>query len=178
MTILSVAVVMAIFTGINGFFMASSRLLFSMGRARLLPAWFGAVDPARGTPRNALVFTGAVSLLAPWFGREAIVWVVDMAAIGTACGYLYTCLAAFSVARGRWPRMVALLGAVLSAGFIALLCAPGMPGFMAPASWIALAGWIVLGALFYFGRAREYAAIPGSELDRLILGGSGSSPRQ
>ena len=79
-TVLSVAVAMAIFTGINGFFMASSRLLFSMGRARLLPAWFGAIDPARGTPRNALLFTGAVSLLAPWFGREAIVWVVDMAA--------------------------------------------------------------------------------------------------
>ena len=176
-TVLSVAVAMAIFTGINGFFMASSRLVFSMGRARLLPAWFGAVDPARGTPRNALVFTGAVSLLAPWFGREAIVWVVDMAAVGTGCGYLYTCLAAFSVARSRWPRMVALLGAVLSAGFLALLCVPGMPGFMAPASWIALAGWIVLGALFYFGRAREYAAIPGPELDRLILGGSGGSTR-
>ncbi len=177
-TVLSVAVVMAIFTGINGFFMASSRLLFSMGRARLLPAWFGAIDPARGTPRNALLFTGAVSLLAPWFGREAIVWVVDMAAVGTACGYLYTCLAAFSVARSRWPRMAALLGAVLSAGFLALLCVPGMPGFMAPASWIALAGWIVLGALFYFGRVREYAAIPGPELDRLILGGSRNSPRQ
>jgi len=176
-TVLSVAVAMAIFTGINGFFMASSRLLFSMGRARLLPAWFGALDPARGTPRNALLFTGAVSLLAPWLGREAIVWVVDMASVGTACGYLYTCLAAFSVARSRWPRMVAVLGAVLSAGFISLLCVPGMPGFMAPASWIALAGWIVLGALFYFGRVRAYAAIPGPELDRRILGGSGSSPR-
>ena len=82
------------------------------------------------------------SLLAPWSGREAIVWVVDMAAIGTACGYLHTCLATFSVARNRWPRTVALLG-----------------------------------ALFYFGRAREYAAISGPELDRLILGGSGSSTR-
>ena len=100
-----------------------------------------------------------------------------MAAVGTACGYLYTCLAAFSVVRSRWPRMVAVLGAFLSAGFIALLCIPGMPGFMAPASWIALAGWIVLGGLFYFGRVREYAAIPGPELDRLILGGSRRSPR-
>ena len=80
--ILSVAVVLAIFTGIHGFFMASSRLIFSMGRARLLPAWFGSIDRARGTPRNALLFTGAVSLLAPWFGREVIVWVVDMAAVG------------------------------------------------------------------------------------------------
>ncbi len=174
--ILSVAVVTAIFTGINGFFMASSRLLFSMGRARLLPAWFGSVDPARGTPRNALLFTGAVSLLAPWFGREVIVWVVDMAAVGTACGYLYTCLAAFLVARRRRARVEAVLGALLSAGFLVLLCVPGMPGFMALPSWIALAAWVALGALFYFRRAREFAAIPDAELDGLILGPSRDRP--
>ncbi len=174
--ILSVAVVTAIFTGINGFFMASSRLLFSMGRARLLPAWFGSIDPTRGTPRNALLFTGAVSLLAPWFGREVIVWVVDMAAVGTACGYLYTCLAALSVARRRRTRVEAVIGATLSAGFLVLLCVPGMPGFMAPPSWIALGGWIALGALFYFRRAREFAAIPDAELDGLILGASRDRP--
>ena len=174
--ILSVAVVTAIFTGINGFFLASSRLLFSMGRARLLPAWFGSIDPARGTPRNALLFTTAVSLLAPWFGREVIVWVVDMAAVGTACGYLYTCLAAFSVTRRRRARVEAVLGALLSAGFLVLLCVPGMPGFMALPSWIALAGWIALGALFYFRRAREFAAIPDAELDTLILGAPRDRP--
>ena len=168
--VLSLAVVLAIFTGINGFFMATSRLMFSMGRAGLLPPWFGAIDEARGTPRNALLFTGAASLLAPWFGREAIVWVVDMAAVGTACGYLYTCLAAFSLARRRWARLEAALGAALSAGFLVLLCVPGMPGFMALPSWIALAGWVALGALFYLWRAREFSAIPGSELDTRILG--------
>ena len=174
--ILSLAVVTAIFTGINGFFMASSRLLFSMGRARLLPSWFGTIDRTRGTPRNALLFTGAVSLLAPWFGREVIVWVVDMAAVGTACGYLYTCLAARSVARRRWARVEAVLGAFMSAGFLVLLCVPGMPGFMASPSWIALAGWLALGALFYFRRAREFAAIPDAELDTRILGVSRDPP--
>ena len=168
--VLSAAVVMAIFTGINGFFMASSRLMFSMGRARLLPAWFGRIAPGAGTPRNALLFTGAASLLAPWFGRQAILWVVDMAAVGTACGYFYTCLAAFSVTPGRWARINAALGLVLSAGFLVLLCVPGMPGFMAAPSWVALAGWIALGALFYLRRAREFTAIPTADLDRLILG--------
>lgn len=168
--VLSVAVVLAIFTGINGFFMASSRLMFSMGRAGLLPAWFGTIDRVRGTPRNALLFTGAASLVAPWFGREVIVWVVDMAAVGTACGYLYTCLAAFRMARRQRTRLEAAVGAILSAGFLVLLCVPGMPGFMALPSWIALAGWIGLGALFYLARAREFAAIPDAELDTRILG--------
>ena len=42
LAVLSVAVMMALFTGINGFFMASSRLLFGMGRAKLLPHSFAA----------------------------------------------------------------------------------------------------------------------------------------
>ena len=154
--------------------MASGRLLFSMGRARLLPAWFGNIAPTAGAPRNALLFTGAASLLAPWFGREAILWVVDMAAVGTACGYLYTCVAALSLAPCRWARINAVVGVALSGGFLVLLCVPGMPGFMAAPSWVALAGWIGLGALFYLGRAREFAAIPARELDRLILGASRS----
>ncbi len=175
---LSVAVVTAIFTGINGFFLASSRLMFSIGRARILPPWFGSVHHGHGTPRNAILFTGAVSLVAPWFGREVILWVVDMAALGTAIGYLYTCVAAYSTARrsanvgvGRLvERLSAGLGAALSLGFILLLCVPGMPGFMAGPSWGTLAGWTLLGAAFYVVRAREFSALPAEEIDGLILG--------
>ena len=42
---LALAVTMAVFTGINGFFMASSRLLFGMGRAKLLPPGSGGSIP-------------------------------------------------------------------------------------------------------------------------------------
>ena len=172
---LALAVTMAVFTGINGFFMASSRLLFGMGRAKLLPPWFGEVHPTHHTPANAILFVGAVSLAAPWFGREAIVWVVDMAALGTAFGYFYTCLAAALVAEtgesgtGPATRRHALVGVALSIGFIVLLTAPGMPGFMAVPSWIALAAWVGLGLAFLASRARTYRALPTSELDHLIL---------
>ena len=47
------------------------------------------------------MYVGVVSLAAPWFGREVIVSVVDMAALGTAFGYGYTCLAAAHVACTR-----------------------------------------------------------------------------
>ncbi len=172
---LALAVTMAVFTGINGFFMAASRLLFGMGRAKLLPAWFARVHPTHGTPANAVLFVGVVSLIAPWFGREVIVWVVDMAALGTAFGYFYTCRAAARVAADSGQtdaprsRRQAVVGATLSLGFIFLLCVPGMPGFMATPSWIALAAWIGLGLLFFAGRAGQYRALPSSELDRLIL---------
>ena len=145
-----------------------------MGRSKLLPPWFGQIHPTHHTPANAIRFVGVVSLAAPWFGREVIVWVVDMAALGTAFGYFYTCLGAARLARtgqvdtGPGGRRYALVGAALSVGFIVLLTVPGMPGFMAAPSWIALAAWVSLG-LGFFARAGEYRALPTSELDHLIL---------
>ena len=175
-TVLAVAVVTAVTTGINGFYLATSRLMFSMGRARLLPDWFAQVHPVHGTPTNAVIFTGAASLVAPWFGREVIGWIVDMAAVGTAIGYAYTCLAAYAVAQTtaaevtRWDKATAVAGAALSVGFVLLLCVPGMPAFMARPSWVALGVWVVLGVTFYAVRAKTYASIPAATLDRLILG--------
>ena len=82
-------------SGINGFYLASSRLIFSMARAKLLPGAFARIHPVHGTPHVAIAFVAATSLLAPWFGRQALLWVVDMSALGTAFGYGYTCLAAY-----------------------------------------------------------------------------------
>lgn len=176
LTLLAVAVVTAVATGVNGFYMATSRLLFSMGRAQLLPAWFARIHPTHGTPTNAILFTALVSLLAPWFGRQVISWIVDMSAVGTAVGFAYTCVAAYAVARAgvnrttTWDRIMAIGGAGLSVGFVVLLSVPGMPAFMAPPSWAALSVWCTLGFMFWLIRTRTYSSIPADTLDRLILG--------
>lgn len=171
---LAIAVCMGIFTGINGFFMASSRLLFSMSRARILPDWLGTLHPRFGTPANAILFVGAVSLLAPWFGRQVITWVVDMAAVGTAIGYFYTCYAAAILLRRQQAPAtrvgLAVFGVAVSAGFLVLLCVPGMPGFMAWPSWVALLLWVALGTWFYWSRAGELGKVSEGERDLLILG--------
>ena len=173
--ILSVAVVLAIFTGINGFFMASSRLMFSMGRARLLPAWFGSIDRARGTPRNALLFTGAVSLLAPLVrprghrlggghgrGRHRLRLPVHLPR-GVLAGAPPTG-ADGSGARCHPVRRV-LDPPVCSRDArlhgIALLDRPGRLDRARRA--------------LLLGTRREYAAIPDAELDTLILGASRGS---
>ena len=176
LAILGVAICAAIFTGINGFYLASSRLLFSMARAKLLPSFFATIHPEHGTPHRAIAFVAAVSLLAPWFGRQALLWVVDMSALGTAFGYAYTCLAAYILigkspewARNRWSRLLTAAGVVVSVGFIVLLTVPGMPAFMATPSWVALGAWVALGVLFFGIRAGDYRLIPEQELDYLIL---------
>ena len=173
LAVLVVAIVAAIFTGINGFFLASSRLMFSMARARVLPAFFSRIRVDRGTPAGAVLFAAGLALVAPWFGRQALVWIVDMSALGTAFGYGYTCLAAYFLARQTSTRVYAILGTVASAGFVVLLTVPGMPGFMATPSWVALAGWVLLGGIFFATQADAYRAIENKELDGLILGPRG-----
>ena len=106
-----------------------------------------------------------------------------MAALGTAFGYFYTCLAAARLAQtgqvdtGQGGRRYALVGAALSVGFIVLLTAPGMPGFMAVPSWIALAAWVGLG-LAFFASSSEYRSLPAGELDHLILRVGRSGPNE
>src|SRR5699024_8394895 len=97
LVVLVISLSMGIFTGLNGFTMAASRLLFAMARAKILPKSFEKVHPKYGTPHIAVIFTILLSALAPWFGREALEWVVDMSSIGVSIAYFYTCLTAFKL---------------------------------------------------------------------------------
>src|SRR5690625_3381356 len=69
--ILVVALSMGIFTGLNGFTLATSRLLFAMSRAKILPKAFGKLHPKHNIPHIAIIFTVISAAVAPWFGREA-----------------------------------------------------------------------------------------------------------
>lgn len=66
------AVSCAVLSGIMGFYLASSRLMFSMSRDGYLPAFFGVIDKKHGTPKNALIFCIIISLSGPILGREAL----------------------------------------------------------------------------------------------------------
>src|SRR5699024_3229873 len=89
--ILAVALSMGIFTGLNGFIISSSRLLFAMSRAKILLEAFSKLHPKYRTPYIGIIFTSVIAMFAPWFGREALLWVVDMSSIGVSIAYFYTC---------------------------------------------------------------------------------------
>ncbi len=175
--ILAIPVMAGIFTGMNGFFMATTRLLFSMGRAKFLHPWFVRVHPKYGTPTNAMLFTLALTLIAPWFGRSALNWIVDMSAMGTALAYLFTCMTAYryvsafpGIPEARWGKPVAVIGGLTSIFCFAMLALPNSPAGIGLESWVMLLVWVALGAAFYFNRARELNAIPHIQMQYLLLG--------
>lgn len=152
---LGVALVCAVLSGIIGFYMATSRLLYSMAREGALPGWFSKIDQKSKTPKNAIFFVMLISLTAPWFGREVLTWIVDMSSIGAAIGYGYTSLATFRTLQQNPQdhkpvlKILSILGAIFSVIFVILLIVPGMPSYLAFESRICLIIWILLGVLFY-----------------------------
>ncbi len=154
LVLLGVALLCAVLSGILGFYMATSRLLFSMAREKVLPAWFGKLHPKTNTPYNAILFILAISLIAPWFGRTVLNWIVDMSSVGAAVGYGFTSAAVLVIAHRKkdagWvTKLNAVLGVFFALLFVALLVVPNKWAYLGIESRIALIAWVLLGALFF-----------------------------
>lgn len=185
LAVLVIALCMGIFTGLNGFTLAGSRLLFAMGRAKILPSAFEKVHPKYKTPYVAILFTICIAALAPWFGREALVWVVDMSSIGVSIAYFYACFTAYFLFKwskndvnlnpklhivSPFRKLIAAIGALASLIFIGLLLIPGSPAFLGIQSRIALFVWVILGVVVYLIKRKEFHQIAEQKLNYLILG--------
>ncbi|HLR69780.1 MAG TPA: APC family permease [Virgibacillus sp.] len=179
--ILVVALSMGIFTGLNGFILATSRLLFAMARARFIPKQFGELHPTYKTPYKSIVFIVIIAAIAPWLGREALVWIVDMSSIGVSIAYLYTCITAYKLFSWKYAKnnssivapskkLIALIGIVASVIFILLLLLPFSPAFLGKESLTALIIWILLGIGFYILKYKQLKNLSDKELTYLILG--------
>ena len=148
----------AVLSGIMGFYLASSRLMYSMSRDGYLPEWFGKVNSKYGTPKNAMIFCVIVSLSGPVLGREALGWFVDMSAIGASIGYLFTSASTLITSRrdgdgNKFLKSMAVAGVIFSTIFMVLqlIPIPGLNGVhFGKESYIMLVIWVAIGLVFYF----------------------------
>jgi amino acid transporter len=154
----------AVLSGIMGFYLASSRLMYSMSRDGYLPKWFGRVDRKYGTPRNAMIFCVIVSLSGPILGREALGWFVDMSAIGASIGYLFTSASTLVIMKrdrdgSPFLKAMAVTGVVFSVIFmiLQLVPIPGLKGVhFGKESYIMLVIWIAIGLVFYASQRKSF----------------------
>lgn len=155
--LIGVAVSSAVLSGIMGFYLASSRLLYSMAKDGYLPKIFETIDPKYGTPKNAILFCILISLSGPLLGREALGWFVDMSAIGASMGFFFTSASAFRKLKadrdgGMLLKVMAVVGVAFSVTFmiLQLIPIPGLSGVhFGKESYLMLVIWVVLGILFY-----------------------------
>ena len=162
--LIGVGVSCAVLSGIMGFYLASSRLMYSMSQDGFLPQSFGKIDARHGTPKNAMIFCVIVSLSGPILGREALGWFVDMSAIGASIGYFATCMATLKTMKRDHDgtsslKLLATLGVIFSAIFmiLQLVPIPGLSGVhFGTESYIMLIIWVALGAIFYVKQRKSF----------------------
>lgn len=162
--LIGIGVSCAVLSGIMGFYLASSRLMYSMSRDGYLPESFGVIDAQYDTPKNALIFCMIVSLSGPILGREALGWFVDMSAIGASIGYLFTC--ASTLATAKWDndgspflKVMATVGVCFSMIFIVLqlIPIPGLSGVhFCRESYFMLIAWSAIGLIFYLKKRKFF----------------------
>jgi len=157
--ILGAGMICGIFSGINAFYTTASRVLLAMARADAMPAVFGDIDPKHGTPKKAILAIMLVSLISPFFGRQIIIWIVDMVAAGMAITYAYSTISAALIAKeedDKFAYGMSIAGFIISLFFLGLQIIPGAPGFLPTPSLIILVVWCVLGIILYLYKRKEY----------------------
>ena len=157
--LLVIAGIGGIVTSWNAFLVGGSRAVYAMAHARMLPAFLGRLHPVHRTPVNAILMIGALSVIAPFFGRSTLVWLVDAGGLGIIVAYAMVAASflalrrnepdmprPFRVRHGVWVGRAAL---ALAIG-IALLYLPFSPAALIwPYEWAIAGGWAALGLAFY-----------------------------
>ncbi len=163
-TVLLLTGLAGILTTWNALIVGASRAIYAMARAGMLPAFLGRVHPTHHTPVNAILLAGILSLISPFFGRPALVWLVNAGGLGIVVAYTFVALS-FLALRSREPglarpyraplgRFTGYLALVLSVGLI-LLYLPGSPSALVwPQEWGIILFWSILGALLFAFRDR------------------------
>lgn len=175
-----VAGLIGLLTSWNGFFLAGSRVLFSLGRGRIIHESFGRTHARYGTPTKAVLFSGLVTFLSALLGRGAIIAFVDVGSFCIALAFLGVALSLIRLRKAfpdlerpyRMPGGSAL-AYVAAAGSLFILCvmlAPGSPSQLVwPLEWLILGALSVTGVGFWFAAAAYRQRVSEADRARLIL---------
>jgi basic amino acid/polyamine antiporter, APA family len=141
------AALLSLFKCFNGNFVASTRLLFAMGRRGLLDSRVAVVHPANRTPSTAVLAVGVATALCMFLGDAILVPISEVGSVACATGWLATCAAYYAMGPPPRQRIVAALGVAVGLLMILMKVLPAVPGHFSAYEWLALTVWIVLGAL-------------------------------
>ncbi len=153
--VLALGVFGAIASGINGFFITTTKVLYAMSLHRIFPATMRTKNRF-DIPYKIVCFVGLASCVLPFFGREGLLYVVDMSSVGIIVAFLYVSVIAFIVKwrESKYVSFLSILNIFISNVFFTLLFFPFSPAALKTPSLIALGIWSACGIVF-FGYARQ-----------------------
>ena len=155
--LLVVGGIAGILTSWNAFLLGGSRALYALAKAGQLPAAFAELHPRFNTPHKAILLIGALSVVAPLFGRPALVWLVDAGGFGVVIAYAMVAWSFLALRRNepdmerpyrvKHGQLVGRIALVLSLGICALYLPWSPSALVWPAEWAIVFSWCALGAV-------------------------------
>jgi APA family basic amino acid/polyamine antiporter len=150
------AAFIALLKAFNGNVVASSRMLFAMGRRNLLDRRLGIIHPVNRTPSVAVLGVGVATAITLLMGEALLVPILEVGAIGSAIGWMATCGSYYCMEPSFAGRLAAIYGLLLTSIMVLLKIVPLIPGHFTSSEWIAMAIWGLLGYLLW-ARRQELA---------------------
>ena len=137
----------ALLQAFNANMVASSRLLFAMGRRQLLLPKMAIVHSLNHTPTVAVVTVGLATIAAILLGEAGLVPILEVGALACAVGWLSACASYFRMAKDLTGRAAAVFGMLVTLLMVLVKVLPLVPGHFTRYEWLALGIWAVLGYL-------------------------------
>jgi len=138
----------------NGNLVAASRVLFAMGRRRLVDPQVGEVHSRNQTPAVAVLCIGIATAVCMFAGDAILVPITEVGSVASALGWLGTCAAYYWMRPAPLERVMAMTGVLVSLLMILMKVVPAVPGHFSGYEWLALGVWSLVGVTLTW-RARN-----------------------
>ncbi|HKQ06243.1 MAG TPA: APC family permease [Blastocatellia bacterium] len=156
--VIMLAVLLSLLKIFNGNFITATRLLFAMGRRRMLDRRLSAIHGEYRTPTVPVLFVGLITALAALLGQAVLIPISEVGSLASATGWLATCLAfCFGAGGAVTPRsrITGIIGALIAVALIAMKVLPWVPGSFGKFEYIALGAWALLGLTLWRRRGKS-----------------------
>jgi len=104
----------ALLQAFNANMVASSRLLFAMGRRSLLLPKMGYIHAVNQTPTKAIFAVGIATALAIFLGEAGLVPILEVGAVACAVGWMSACASYYCMKPSLAGRVAALFGLLVT----------------------------------------------------------------
>ena len=162
----------ALLQAFNANVVASSRLLFAMGRRKLLDQRMARVHPQNQTPSTAIITVGVATGVAMLLGEAGLVPILEVGALASAVGWMSACAAYWRMKPDWRGRAAAAFGLLVTGLMVLVKVVPVVPGHFTRYEWLALAIWAAIGFIVtlpvsgtyrHSGRMRLVEEVPGGK---------------
>jgi basic amino acid/polyamine antiporter, APA family len=168
--IILAAALLSLFKCFNGNFIAASRLLFALGRRRMIDGRAGSIHPRFQTPSTAVACVGITTVICMLFGDAILVPVTEVGSVACAIGWASACASCLWIRRTRPDRihlsgleqLLAALGLGVAVLMVFMKVIPAIPGHFTIYEWLVLGIWILLGLVASVLRPRLVKLADGS----------------